>query len=168
MACQAPACWRRTASTGVRAPDTQKQCTASRLHLWVRLTSPPCSHAPWGACLLPDRRRCGIWPRTRQISPAMAQEEAGTLWLTCFATAEFDVDSGQVMRHVFPAGSVSGACPSSPSLALPASTRLPALPAQLTPSQAHKVACLALPDSNTGQMGDSIHSFRTRLCVCQA
>lgn len=33
---------------------------------------------------------------------------------------------------------------------------------QLSDDQSHKVACLALPDSNTGQMGDSIHCFRSR------
>jgi hypothetical protein len=90
-----------------------------------------------------------------QIMRQSQPQTTAAPWVEAFAYAEFDADLGQVMQSSFPQAGVREAYRQFMSKAA-------LLFLQLSESQGQKVARLALPDSNTGQLGDSIHCFRSR------
>jgi hypothetical protein len=111
----------------------------------------------------------------------------------CFCSVRFDIDRGQVLEECYPAEEVQRLRADAPtpwaetlffSFCGSGISRLsvlsrcggsggtrcitvPPLPpfSQLSKDEAHKIACLALPEATSGQLGDTVFTFRIRTWV---
>jgi hypothetical protein len=108
--------------------------------------------------------------------PSPFDRMAGRRWVKAVCSVIFDTDKGQTIEECFPpdAVRVSIAATKFGPWCLPLRLGLVicvsslCMPQQLSEDELQKVCNLALPESNTGALGDSIHTFRMRTYVLLA